>query len=181
MSPETTAVIDIGGGSTEIKTQSGGQSVDIGSVRFTERYLKNDPVSDEEFWTCQNAIDQAIQRSGLVEWRASFTHPIELCAVAGTATTLASWFLGLERFEASKIDGLTLSRGDIHRQVEELKWRTIAERKALAGVEEGRADVLLAGALILWRSLELLNFQRVTISTRGLRYGVLHASAGLKP
>jgi exopolyphosphatase/guanosine-5'-triphosphate,3'-diphosphate pyrophosphatase len=81
----------------------------------------------------------------------------------------------LERFEAARIDGLVLTRGDLHRQVEELKWRSHAERQALPGVEPGRADVLLAGALILWRTLELLDFSKVTISTRGLRYGVLSA------
>jgi exopolyphosphatase/guanosine-5'-triphosphate,3'-diphosphate pyrophosphatase len=173
MDPGATAVIDIGGGSTEFKTASGGMSVDMGSVRFTERYLKGDPVSDEEFWKCQEAVDSAIQQSGLPSWRRSISQDTRLCAVAGTATTLAAWFLGLEKFNASRIDGLTLSRGDIHRQVEDLKWRTVAERRAQPGIEEGRADVLLAGALILWRSMEILDFSEVTISTRGLRYGVL--------
>ena len=173
MNPATTAVIDIGGGSTELKTASGGRSVDMGSVRFTERYLKSDPVTDEEFWRCQEAVDAAIHESGLLGWRRSIARETRLCAVAGTATTLAAWFLELQKFDASRIDGLTLSRGDIHRQVEDLKWRTVAERRAQPGIEEGRADVLLAGALILWRSMELLDFAEVTISTRGLRYGVL--------
>lgn len=173
MDPTRTAVIDIGGGSTEFKTASGGLSVDMGSVRFTERHLKGDPVTDDEFWRCQEAVDAAIGGSRLPEWRRSIDPGTRLCAVAGTATTLAAWFLGLEKFDAAKIDGLVLSRGDIHRQVEDLKWRTVAERRAEPGIEEGRADVLLAGALILWRSMELLDFAEVVISTRGLRYGVL--------
>jgi exopolyphosphatase/guanosine-5'-triphosphate,3'-diphosphate pyrophosphatase len=57
--------------------------------------------------------------------------------------------------------------------VEELKWRTVAERAALPGVEKGRADVLLAGALILWRTMERLSFAETRISTRGLRFGAL--------
>jgi exopolyphosphatase/guanosine-5'-triphosphate,3'-diphosphate pyrophosphatase len=57
--------------------------------------------------------------------------------------------------------------------IEEMKWRTIAERKMIPGVEAGRADVLLAGALILWRSMEKLSFPKVLVSTRGLRFGVL--------
>ncbi|NDD90904.1 hypothetical protein EBZ37_02300 [bacterium] len=173
MAPQYTTVIDIGGGSTEFKTASGGMSVDLGSVRYTERYLKSNPVTDEEFWSCQEAVDQVILSSGLRAWRDSLTGDIRLCAVAGTATTLAAWFLGLEKFDAARIDGLKLSRGDIHRQVEELKWRSVQERCSLPGIEEGRADVLLAGALILWRSMELLDFSEVIISTRGLRYGVL--------
>ncbi len=177
MAPATTAVIDIGGGSTELKVERDGKmsglSVDIGSVRFTERYLRSDPVTDDEFWKAQSEVDAAIERSGLIEWRRSSPTTLRLCAVAGTATTLAAWFLGLEKFDASRIDGLVLSRGDLHRQVEDLKWRTVAERMELPGMEKGRADVLLAGALILWRMMELLDFDSVTISTRGLRYGVL--------
>ena len=57
--------------------------------------------------------------------------------------------------------------------VEELKWRTASERVLLPGVEEKRADVLLAGAMILWRAMEVLSFYEVVVSTRGLRYGVL--------
>ena len=98
---------------------------------------------------------------------------VNLIAVAGTATTLAAWFLELEKFDRTAIDQCVLTRGDLHRMVEELKWRTVAEREMLVGVEKGRADVLLAGALILWRSTEILNFSKIRISTRGLRFGIL--------
>lgn len=175
MDPEKSAVIDIGGGSTEIISRVGGnwggQSVDMGSVRFTERFLKSDPVTDQEFWACQEAIDNALQV--FVPWRESTPSDFQMVAVAGTATTLAQWHLGLPSFDAKKIDGHVLTRGDLHRQVEELKWRTVEERKALTGIEAGRADVLLAGAMILWRSLEVLGFRECVVSTRGLRYGAL--------
>lgn len=170
--PESTAVIDIGGGSTEFITRRSAISLDIGSVRFTERYLKSDPVTDAEFWECQDAIDRELESAQ--PWRSRQTDSnTALLAVAGTATTLAAWFLGLEAFDASAIDEVTLTCGDLHRMVEELKWRTSEERAALAGVEKMRADVLLAGAMILWRSMERLGFRRLRVSTRGLRYGVL--------
>lgn len=168
---ETSSVIDIGGGSTEIISSAGGLSIDVGAVRFTERYLKSDPVTDEEFWACQSAVDAALEPA--IAWRKQTQNVSELIAVAGTATTLAAWFLSLDVFNAAKIDGLELSRGDLHRMVEELKWRSVQERMELPGIEAGRADVLLAGALILWRILELLGFQNCKISTRGLRFGVL--------
>ncbi len=167
MDPQGSSVIDIGGGSTEIITLSQKKSLDMGSVRFTERYLKSDPVTDDEFWSCQAAIDSMIEASRLSESQGT------LVAVAGTATTLAAWYLQLQSFDASKIDGLILTRGDIHRMVEELKWRTLEERKTLPGMEPLRADVLLAGALILWRTMELLGFSQCQVSSRGLRYGVL--------
>ncbi|MCM2278381.1 MAG: Ppx/GppA family phosphatase [Oligoflexia bacterium] len=171
MDPESSAVIDIGGGSTEIIGSRGGQSVDLGCVRFTERYLKSDPVTDSEFWDCQEAIDALLEP--LRAWRDAQPREPRLVAVAGTATTLAAWHLGLPRFDAARIDGLTLSRGDVHRMVEELKWRDHDERCALPGVEKGRADVLLAGAMILWRAMELLSFPECRVSTRGLRFGAL--------
>jgi exopolyphosphatase/guanosine-5'-triphosphate,3'-diphosphate pyrophosphatase len=172
MSHQKSAVIDIGGGSTEFMAISGGKSLDIGSVRFTERFLKSDPVSDDEFWAAQDAIDLELQK--LSPWRSSLGSEVTLVAVAGTATTLAAWHLGLEHFDAARIDGQVLTRGDVHRMVEELKWRTVEERKKLTGVEAPRADVLLAGAMILWRSMEVLNFSACQVSTRGLRFGVLN-------
>ena len=171
MKPERSVVVDIGGGSTEFMALSGGQSLDIGSVRFTERYLKSDPVTDDEFWACQDAAD--LQISKMLKWRESVPADAQLVAVAGTATTLAAWQLDLEKFDARVIDEVTLSRGDVHRMVEELKWRTVRERSEQAGIEAGRADVLLAGAIILWRSMELLQFKDCRVSTRGLRFGVL--------
>ncbi|MCM2323400.1 MAG: Ppx/GppA family phosphatase [Oligoflexia bacterium] len=171
MDPRSSAVIDIGGGSTEFIGAHGGQSVDVGSVRFTERHLKSDPVTDEEFWACQQAIDEKLEP--LRTWRKAAGAPLELVAVAGTATTLAAWQLGLAAFDARKIDEVVLTRGDVHRLVEELKWRTVAERRALTGIEAGRADVLLAGAMVLWRAMEVLDFPFCRVSSRGLRFGAL--------
>ncbi len=172
MSQNSSAVIDIGGGSTEFKSISAGISLQMGSVRFTERFLKSDPVTDSEFWAAREAIDKVLMDEARV-WRGSLPENATLIGVAGTVVTLAQWHLGLPSFNALEIDGTELTRGDIHRMVEELKWRTVSERKALPGMEPGRADVLLAGALILWRALETLGFPKVTVSTRGLRYGVL--------
>jgi exopolyphosphatase/guanosine-5'-triphosphate,3'-diphosphate pyrophosphatase len=174
MSPADWVVIDIGGGSTEFRSASAGRSLDIGSVRFTERYLKSDPVLDSEFWACEEAIDRELV--ALSPWRSGLAPGTGLLAVAGTATTLAAWHLGLREFDATAIDSVTLTRGDVHRMVEELKWRTVAERIQLPGVSPGRADVLLAGALILWRTLETLGFRECRVSTRGLRFGAVGLS-----
>lgn len=169
MDPEKSAVIDIGGGSTELIALEKSQSLNMGSVRFTERFLKSDPVTDPEFWSCQEAIDQELE-----SWK-SWKKPEFFVAVAGTATTLAAWHLNLQKFDSQKVDGLVLTRGDVHRMVEELKWRTVQERRLLPCMEPLRADVILGGALILWRMMEVLGFSECQISTRGLRYGVLQS------
>jgi exopolyphosphatase/guanosine-5'-triphosphate,3'-diphosphate pyrophosphatase len=172
MEAARSALVDIGGGSTEIISNSGGMSVDLGSVRFTERFFRHDPVNDEEFWACEAAIDVELEK--FRTWRRQLPEGVNWIAVAGTATTLGAWQLGLTEFNAARLDGLVLTRGDLHRMVEELKWRSSAERRALPGVEPMRADVLLAGAMILWRITEVLGIQSVTVSTRGLRFGILH-------
>ncbi len=171
MEPAQSAVIDIGGGSTEFRGENGGVSLQMGSVRFTERYLKSDPVTDEEFWKARDAIDEMLLQA--LPWRQATRRDAQLVGVAGTVVTLAQWHLGLDQFDSDALNGSVLTRGDIHRMVEELKWRTVEERKAIPGMDAGRADVLLAGALILWRALEVLGFPGLTVSTRGLRYGVL--------
>lgn len=171
IAPERAAVLDIGGGSTELIARGGGKSLDVGSVRFTERFLRSDPVTDDEFWACQERIDEML--GTMRDWRSRLPRDTQLVAVAGTATTLAAWQLGLPHFDAQRIDELTLTRGDVHRMVEELKWRTVEERRGIDSMEAKRADVILAGALILWRVLERLDFAETRVSTRGLRYGVL--------
>ena len=173
MNPQYAAVIDIGGGSTEMISLHERKSIDIGSVRYTERFLHSNPVTDEEFWACQESIDQELEV--FQTWRRSLKQAPDVVAVAGTVTTLAAWYMGLSHFDAQRIDGLVLTRGDVHRMVEELKWRSIQERRTLPCMEPMRADVILAGAMILLRIMELLDLPECVVSTRGLRFGVLSA------
>lgn len=164
-------VMDIGGGSTEIVSSTGGKSLQIGAVRMTERYLKSDPVTDDEFWACENAIDEALAQ--MLSFRNAISGTPHFVAVAGTAVTLAMLQLQTNEYKREALDGFELSRGDAHRIVEELKWRSVEERKKMPGMEPKRADVILAGALIFWRAMEVLSLPMVKVSTRGLRYGVL--------
>ncbi len=163
-------VMDIGGGSTEIVSFTGGESLSLGAVRMTERYLKSDPCTDQEFWTCESAIDDLL--STRKAWRESLQAP-EFVAVAGTAVTLAMLNESIPQYDRARLEGVVITKGDAHRLVEELKWRSVEERKKMVGMEPKRADVILAGALIFWRTMEVLDFNEAKISTRGLRFGVL--------
>ena len=166
-------VVDIGGGSTEFVTANEAQSIDLGSVRFTERYLKSDPVIDEEFNICLSEIDKKLEV--LKDWKyfISSDRNMQMLAVAGTATTLASWHLRLRAFDAAEVEKIQLTNSDLLQMVKDLKRMTVAERRDQVGIEPKRADVLLAGAMIMWRTMEKLGFHTCSISTRGLRYGVL--------
>jgi len=174
MEADRSAVIDIGGGSTELRTSEYGLSIEMGSVRYSERYFGETlrtgrAVTDAEFWACREAIDAEFRRMrGAERFQGKL-----LVAVAGTATTLAQIQLGKPGFAADELNQMELTRGDLHRVVEELKWRTVSERREMPGMDPKRADVLLAGALILWRAHEELGFPTCRISTRGLRFGAL--------
>ena len=171
MDPSHYAVVDVGGGSTEFVTVQEDRSMDLGSVRFTERYLKSDPVTDEEFRHCLDRVDNKLEE--FIDWRSSIPADMQMLAVAGTATTLASWHLSQEKFDAAEVDKIQLTKEDLHRMVEDLKSMTVAERCEQVGIEPKRADVLLAGAMIMWRTMVRLNFPNCSVSSRGLRYGVL--------
>ncbi len=171
MEPSNHAVVDIGGGSTEFVTAKDGRSIDLGSVRFTERYLKSDPVTDKEFSVCLNEIDNKLK--DLVDWRNSIRLGMQMLAVAGTATTLASWHLRLSEFDAAEVEKVQLTSGNLLQMVNDLKRMTVRERCDQVGIDPKRADVLLAGAMILWLTMEKLDFPNCRISSRGLRYGVL--------
>ena len=171
MSPSHYVVVDHGGGSTEYVVENGGRSVDLGSVRFTERYMRSDPVTDEEFIKCLDEIDNKLEE--LAVWRSSIPVDMQMLAVAGTATTLASWHLEQETFNAAEVEKVQLSKGNLQQMVKDLKAMTVAERREQVGIEPKRADVLLAGAMIMWRTMEKLRFPTCNISSRGLRYGVL--------
>ncbi|MFQ5687028.1 MAG: hypothetical protein ACE5GV_10245 [Candidatus Scalindua sp.] len=171
MDPSNYAVVDVGGGSTEFVTAKEDRSVNLGSVRFTERYLKSDPVNDEEYTICLDAIDNKLEK--LMDWRNSIPAYMQMLAVAGTATTLASWHLRQDEFNAAEVERVQLSKEALQQMVKDLKSMTVAERREQVGIEPKRADVLLAGAMIMWRTMEKMSFQTCKISSRGLRYGVL--------
>lgn len=173
ISSDQMVVMDIGGGSTEIVSHQVKKSLNMGAVKITEKFLKSNPVTDAEFWAAEKAIDQLLlEQIRVSDYLAGLRGEPRFIAVAGTAVTLAMLQLGTATYQQKEIDGLELTCGDLHRWVEELKWRNVEERKRMIGMESKRADVILGGALIFWRVMETFQFKKVFISTRGLRFGV---------
>lgn len=174
---EEVLVVDVGGGSTELIWGQGGAlhrsiSLDLGSVRLTERFLLSDPVREEECARLTTTIDRELQPL-LVDWGVGGGfHAI--VGIAGTFTTLAAIAKGLRRYSHSEVHGSCLSRAEVARQVRLFKGKTIAERKEIPGLEAKRADVILAGALLIERVMALFRVDQVTVSDQGIRYGLLH-------
>jgi exopolyphosphatase/guanosine-5'-triphosphate,3'-diphosphate pyrophosphatase len=170
------AVLDIGGGSTELVAGTGSNvssavSIDIGSVRLTERILKNNPPDNI-------ALENAVK---LVQHHLRHISPLPsatvLVGVAGTLTTLAALDLQLKTFDKTLINRYVLTRETIERIFQELRHLTLDEIRSYPQIHHSRADILLAGILILREILHKVNVSQITVSDRGLRYGIVLQTA----
>ncbi|MCG3119469.1 MAG: Exopolyphosphatase 2 [bacterium] len=184
--PGPIAVMDIGGGSTEVvvgepnpllsvlDTPLQARSADIGSVRLTERCIQNDPALPEEVM-CIRQQTEAVMRA---TWPPGDLANVKtLIGTAGTITTLAAMAQRMQVYDPARIEGYTLTRQELGEIIITLRQRTLAERRQLPGLSPARADVILAGAIILETFLDLFTFPELLISERGLRYGVLMEQA----
>ncbi len=166
-------VLDIGGGSSEMiwgdaQTINKRVSINIGAVRLTERCFHRDPPSEEEINKAGGLIDTALGSIAHTPFPAAL-----LVAVAGTPTTLATLALGLKEFSQKAVAGYVLEREVIERLWHQLHRLPAAEIQKLSDVLEGRADVITAGTLILRRTMDRFGFNAVTVSDKGLRYGLV--------
>jgi exopolyphosphatase/guanosine-5'-triphosphate,3'-diphosphate pyrophosphatase len=167
------AVVDIGGGSTEVVLASDGAvgfrtSLPLGSVRLTEAFVHHDPATAAERAAIVGAIDAAIR--GVPFPR----QPATVVGVAGTVTSLAAMALSLASYDPARVHGYRLSRADLGREIARLGAATQAEREQMTGLDPRRADVILAGALILDRIAAASGVVEIRVSDRGIRWGLFH-------
>lgn len=165
-------IVDIGGGSTElVRAQPGGTidyvSLQIGSVRLTERIVKSDPPHAREAVELRVAIDDAL---GTLKWNFQ---PDAMVGIAGTVTTVCAVSLGLAQYDSASVHGHVLTQQDVLEVIARLSHVPLEERKRLPGVEPGRADVIFAGAAILERVMSHFRMKQVTVSDQGVRWGLL--------
>ena len=170
-------VIDIGGGSTEfIRGNEGGVvralSIDVGSVRLTERFLHADPAGEDECAAMVAAIDRDL--TSIREALDGSDTQLTLVGIAGTFTTLAAVEKRLVRYSHSAVHGACLKLAEVKRQVRLFQGKSIAERKLIPGLEAKRADVILAGAWLTERIMTRFGVNRVVVSDQGVRYGLLY-------
>ena len=166
-------VVDIGGGSTELTTGTAQVithrvSLDIGSVRLTERHLQHDPPLAAEIAATRNAII-----SGLASLPSTIPGEAgRVVGVAGTATTLALLAQKRRGFDLQAVSGFVLRRDAIRRLVSELESSSNGQILRLADYMEGRNDIITAGAIILEEVIGFLGAEEIIVSERGVRYGI---------
>jgi exopolyphosphatase / guanosine-5'-triphosphate,3'-diphosphate pyrophosphatase len=167
-----TAVIDLGGGSTEIVVGdasgavAGSVSLQLGCVRLTERHLHGDPPTADELAaaeaTIQTRLDEA--DAALAEQGTSLRDVASVIGVAGTSTTLAALHLGLDAYREEAIHGTRVPAEALAALTADLVAMTAAERAALGPVQPGREDVLHGGAMVLAAVLRRYGFAELVVS-----------------
>jgi exopolyphosphatase/guanosine-5'-triphosphate,3'-diphosphate pyrophosphatase len=180
------AVIDVGGGSTEVAWREArdgairGVSLPLGSVRLTEALLPRHPIPDADLAALRERVLLASEPLARA-LPAGLPSDAAIVAVAGTATTLAALELELAVYDGARVEGFELSRACLATWIERLARLGVAERRRLPGLEPGRADVIVAGLVCLEMALVCLRAERFTVSERGVRHGVaLRMLAGQK-
>jgi len=160
-------VVDIGGGSTVLINEREQISLDVGSVRLTERFLHSDPPAGEELDAAARAVRELLPD----------LHPTEAIGVAGTITSLAALELG--EYDPERVHGYRLSREAVEAQLEHLASLPLAERRELPGLDPDRAPVIVAGAAIINEVMKRYDLAELEVSERDLLHGAALAAAAL--
>ncbi|MGH3037344.1 MAG: Ppx/GppA phosphatase family protein, partial [Gaiellaceae bacterium] len=174
-----TLIVDVGGGSTELVV--GGpdgvawhESLDLGCVRLTERFLRSDPPERAELDAARAQVHAL-----LAERVSAGARPTRAIGVAGTVTTLAVLSLGLEDEDPALVDGHELGSAWIGEQVERLAAMPVDEIRRLRGMHPDRASVILAGAVVLAETLRHFGIDVLEVSEQDLMHGAAIAAAEL--
>jgi len=174
------AIIDIGGGSTELILGDGQEprslsSTKIGAVRLTKEFVSTDPLHDHEFEVLQAYIRGMVQRP--VEELRAHLQPGETCQLVGTSGTIESLATLItvkeNGTEPKTLNGFRISRSDVAYWVNRLRQSSYSQRLAIPGMQERRAEILLAGSMVLLEVMHALNAPDLVVCERALRDGTI--------
>jgi exopolyphosphatase/guanosine-5'-triphosphate,3'-diphosphate pyrophosphatase len=169
------AVVDIGGGSTEIILGIGRHiqeehSLRLGAVNLTEKHLRGDPVRSKEFRRLRRDVRRAL-RSARIE---TDPPPQVLIVSGGTATALAQIAMARQGLLGRPVLGFEMSQGELLHIRSALMRRTLAERRQMPGLSPDRADIILAGTIILYEVMAHLKINVARVNARGIRHALVH-------
>ena len=166
------AVFDTGGGSTQLTFGHDDIvderfSVDVGAVRFTERFGLGGPVEPPVLAAALEAIAAELAR---LDGRPSVD---ALVGMGGAVTNITAVRHGMATYDPDVVQGTVLTRAEIDRQIDLYRRLSAEDRRAIPGLQPKRADVILAGACIVRTVMGKLGCEALTVSDRGLRHGLL--------
>jgi exopolyphosphatase/guanosine-5'-triphosphate,3'-diphosphate pyrophosphatase len=156
-------VLDVGGGSTELVTAESALSVELGSVRMSERF-------GEDVDAIAAHAQELLPRD---------LHPERVIGVAATITTLAALDLGLPDYDRERVHGHTLTFDAVQEQLARLAALPLEERRRVPALEPERAPVIVAGATIVREAMRALDVENLEVSERDILDGAALAAAEL--
>ena len=165
-------IFDTGGGSSQFTFGHGSTvddrfSVNVGAVRFTADYHLDGIVSPEQLHAALDAIATDLSR---LDGRPS---PDALVGMGGANTNLAAVKHKMAKYDPDVIQGSVLEKSEVERQIELYRTTSLDDRGKIVGLQPKRADVILAGACIVKTVMDKLGKDKMSISDRGLRHGLL--------
>jgi exopolyphosphatase/guanosine-5'-triphosphate,3'-diphosphate pyrophosphatase len=168
----TVVVFDTGGGSSQFTFGEGARvderfSVDVGAVRFTEQFGLDKAVSAEVVEQAMEAIGADLSR---LDGRPK---PDALVGMGGAVTNITAVKHGMTTYDPDVVQGTVLDAGELERQITMYRERDADARRKIPGLQPKRAEVILAGALVVRTVMRKLDQSSLTVSDRGLRHGVL--------
>lgn len=171
---EPLAVVDIGGGSTEVVLARGTEidrihSLPLGAVRLTDRHLRSDPPSTAEWRALVAAIERPLH--GEIG-DLPFPTPV-MIGSGGTFTTLAAMSMFEREGGLGPVHGWSMTPAEMESQLDHLRTTPLERRRRIQGLSPERADIIVAGAAVAFRLATHLSAERILTNDRGIRDGLL--------
>jgi len=169
------AVVDVGGGSTEVILALGSHiqqvhSLHLGAVVLTEGCPASDPMRRREFKAMRRRVRRAIDEAGI----EAEPPPQFLIASGGTAATVAQMAMARQGLAGRPVQGFEMTQAELLHLREALLRRSLAERRGMPGLSPDRADIIIAGVIILYELMARLKVNALRVSAHGIRHALLN-------
>lgn len=168
------AMVDIGGGSVEIVTASGNHveefySLELGAVVMTDRFLKSDPITPDELGKLQRHIRGSLKRT----FTGKRVQVDSLIGSGGTVTALGCMAMQMRKDNYVSIHGYEVLRSEVVHLLAMLLRKDLKGRRTIPGLNQDRADIIVAGVVVIDELMSFFDANRTLVNERGIREGLL--------
>ncbi len=166
-------VLDIGGGSAQVSQVRDsrflrGQSVLLGALTLTVKFIQNDPITNTEYQAIQDEIAKQLDT---IDWLEGINGN-RLVGIGGTIRNLALIEAARQDYPLDTLHGFTLTKDSVMESIDLLRKLPLKKRQKISGLKSDRADIILPGAMVLLAVMNRLGLDNLTIAAGGLREGV---------
>ena len=169
-------MIDIGGGSTEVLVGERSEilavrSFKLGAIRLTRRFFRTDRVHPGAVDACRRYVDAMLAPLAREVARLGFEVAV---GSSGTIEAVAAMVHAAQEDAPPRtVDNATITAAEARATVKRLAGLSLAKRREVAGLEASRADIVLAGAIILEQAMVTFGIDELVVSGYALREGAL--------